>query len=135
LESEDNGEDFLVSKADVLDGSFKEIIEDFVSALTSTPDELVVSDQNDEVVVVEDDCSLFLHEISHDVFTFEVETEERGIVPLLQVGEDLFPPDFDDYLEEEKEPEEQSVSSHHSRLASPLQLFTRLCLSEIFSRV
>jgi hypothetical protein len=109
LESEDNGEDFPVSKADVLDGSFEEIIEDFVSALTSAPDELAVSDQNDEVVVVEEDCSLFLHEISHDVFTFEVETEERGIVPLLQVGEALFPPDFDDYLEEEKEPEEQSA--------------------------
>jgi hypothetical protein len=103
LESEDNGEDFPVSKADVLDGSFEEIIEDFVSALTSAPDELVVSDQNDEVVVVEEDCSLFLHEISHDVFTFGVETEERGIVPLLQVGEALFPPDFDDYLEEEQQ--------------------------------
>jgi hypothetical protein len=102
LESEDNGEDFPVSKANVLDGSFEEIIEDFVSALTSAPDELVVSDQNDEVVIVEEDCSLFLHEISHDVFTFGVETEERGIVPLLQVGEALFPPDFDDYLEEEQ---------------------------------
>jgi hypothetical protein len=102
LESEDNGEDFPVSKADVLDGSFKEMIEDFVNALTSAPDELAVSDQNDEEVVMEEDCSLFLHEISHDVFTFGVEMEERGIVPLLQVGEALFPPDFDDYLEEEQ---------------------------------
>jgi hypothetical protein len=103
LESEDNGEDFPVSEADVLDGSFEEIIEDFVYALTSAPDELAVSDQNDEEVVVEEDCSLFLHDISHDVFTFGVETEERGIVPFLQVGEDLFPPDFDDYLEEEQQ--------------------------------
>jgi hypothetical protein len=74
-----------------------------LDALTSTPDELVVSDQSDEEVVVEEDCSLFLHEISHDVFTVGVETEERGIVPFLQVGEALFPPDFDDYLEEEKQ--------------------------------
>jgi hypothetical protein len=103
LESEDHGEDFQVTKADVLDGSLKEMIEDFVSALASAPDELVVSDQNDEVVVVEEDCSLFLHKISHDVFTFEVETEEQGIIPLLQVGEVLFPPDFDDYLEEEQQ--------------------------------
>jgi hypothetical protein len=109
LESEGNGEIFPVFKVDDLSSSFEEMIEDFVSALTSAPDELAVSDQNDEVVVVEEDCSLFLHEISHDVFTFEVETEERGIVPLLQVGEALFPPDFDDYLEEEKEPEEQST--------------------------
>jgi hypothetical protein len=49
------------------------------------------------------DCSLFLHEISHDVFTVGVETEEQGIVPFLQVGESLFPPDFDDYLEEEQQ--------------------------------
>jgi hypothetical protein len=83
LESEDNWEGFPVSEADVLDGSFKEIIEDFVNALTSAPDELAVSDQNDEEVVVEEDCSLFLHDISHDVFTFGVETEERGIVPFL----------------------------------------------------
>jgi hypothetical protein len=103
LKSEDCAEDLPVSEADVLDGSFEEIIEDFVNALTSSPDELVVSDQNDEEVVVEEDCSLFLHEISQDVFTFGVETEERGIVPFLQVGEALFPPDFDDYLEEEQQ--------------------------------
>jgi hypothetical protein len=52
LESEDNGVDFPVSKVDVLDGSFKEMIEDFVNTLTSSPDELVVSDQNDEEVVM-----------------------------------------------------------------------------------
>jgi hypothetical protein len=66
LKSEDNGEDFPVSKADVLDGSLEENIEDPVSALTSVPDELVVSEQNDEAVVGEEDCSLFFHDISHD---------------------------------------------------------------------
>jgi hypothetical protein len=84
LESEDNGEDFPVTKADVLDGSLKEMIEDFVSALASAPDELAVSEQNDEVVVGEEDCSLFLHEISHDVFTFGIEKEDLEIVPFLQ---------------------------------------------------
>jgi hypothetical protein len=198
LKSEDCAEDLPVSEADVLDGSFEEIIEDFVNALTSAPDELAVSDQYDEEVVVEEDCSLFLHEISHDVFTFGVEMEERGIVPFLQIREALFPPDFDDYLEEEQQNptspfadqngqpfydsyescselemqdfqeqsfptgpvyddyesdpgrakkrkknqrsslpfiQNQSVSSHHLRSASPLQLFTRLCLSEIFGRM
>jgi hypothetical protein len=52
---------------------------------------------------VEEYCSLFLHDISHDVFTFGIEKKERGIVPFLQVGEALFPPNFDDYLEEEQQ--------------------------------
>jgi hypothetical protein len=51
---------------------------------------------------VEEDFSLFLHKISHDVFTFGVEMEEQGIAPFLQIREDLSPPDFDDYLEEEQ---------------------------------
>jgi hypothetical protein len=84
LKSEDNGEDFRVSKADVLDGSLEENIEDLISALTSVPDKLVVSEQNDEVVVREEDCSLFLHKISHDVFTFGIEKEDLEIVPFLQ---------------------------------------------------
>ena len=45
LKSEDYAEDLPVSEANVLNGSFEEIIEDFVNALTSAPDELVVSDQ------------------------------------------------------------------------------------------
>jgi hypothetical protein len=103
LESEDSEEDFPVFKADDLSSSFEEIIEDFLDTLAYSPDEPAVSELNNEVVVVEEDCSLFLHEISHDVFTFGVETEERGIFPLLQDGEALFPPDFDDYLEEEQQ--------------------------------
>jgi hypothetical protein len=103
LKYEDCAEDFPVLEADALSNSFEEIVEDLLDELASTPDELVVSDQSNEEVVVEEDFSLFLHEISHDVFTFGVETEERGIVPFLQVGEALFPPDFDDYLEEEQQ--------------------------------
>jgi hypothetical protein len=55
LKSEDCAEDFPVSKADVLGGSFEEIIEDFVNALTSSPDEPAVSDQNGKEVVVEEE--------------------------------------------------------------------------------
>jgi hypothetical protein len=108
LESEDNGEDFPVTKADVLDGSLKEMIEDFVSALASAPDELAVSDQSDEVVVGEEDCSLFLHEISHDVFTFGIEKEDLEIVPFLQDEEVWCSPSFNDYsVEEQQSPTSQ----------------------------
>jgi hypothetical protein len=103
LKYQDCAEDFPVPEADALSNSFEEIVEDLLDELASTPDELAVSDQSNKEVVVEEDCSLFLHEISHDVFTFGVETEERRIVPFLQVGEALSPPDFDDYLEEEQQ--------------------------------
>jgi hypothetical protein len=104
LESKDNGENFLVLDSDVLDIFFEKNIEDFVAieTLASVHGEPVVSDFKKEAMV-EMDGSLFLHKISHDVFTFGVETEEWGIVPFLQVGEALFPPDFDDYLEEEQQ--------------------------------
>jgi hypothetical protein len=103
LKSEDNGEDFPVSEADVLDGSLEENIEDPVSASTSVPDELAVSEQNDEVVVGEEDCSLFLHEISHDVFTFGIGKEDLEIVPFLQDEEVWCSPSFNDYSVEEKQ--------------------------------
>jgi hypothetical protein len=103
LKYEDCAEDFPALEAEALSNSFEEIVEDLLDELASTPDELAASDQNHEEIVVEEDCSLFLHEISHDVFTFGVEAEERGIAPFLQVGEALFPPDFDDYLEEEQQ--------------------------------
>jgi hypothetical protein len=102
LKSEDNGEDFPVSKADVLDDSLEENIEDLVSTLTSVPDELAISEQNDEVVVVEEDCSLFLHKISHDVFTFGIEKEDLEIVPFLQKQEAWWSPSFNDYSVEEQ---------------------------------
>jgi hypothetical protein len=52
---------------------------------------------------VEEDCSLFLHEISHDVFTFGIEKKDREIVPFLQDGGVLCSPNFDDYSDEEKQ--------------------------------
>jgi hypothetical protein len=108
LKSEDNGEDFPVSEADVLDGTLEENIEDPISASTSVPDELVVSEQNDEVVVGEEDCSLFLHKISHDVFTFGIRKEDLEIVPFLQDEEVWCSPSFNDYsVEEQQSPTSQ----------------------------
>ena len=92
MKYEDCVDDFPVLEADALSNSFEEIVEDLLDELASTPDELAISDQSNKEVVVEEDCSLFLHEIFHDVFTFRVETEEQGIVPFLQVGEALSPP-------------------------------------------
>ena len=47
---------------------------------------------------MEEDSSLFLHEISHDVFTFGTEKKDREIVPLR-----LVVPSFEDYSDEEKQ--------------------------------
>jgi hypothetical protein len=63
---------------------------------------------------VEEDCSLFLHEISHDVFTFGIEKKDREIVPILQDGGVLCSPSFDDYSDEEK----QSPTSHLDSMRS-----------------
>jgi hypothetical protein len=116
LESEDNGEDFPVLEADVLGSSFEEDIEDFIAALVSAPDEPVVSDLKEEAMA-EVDGSLFLHEISHDVFTFGVEMEDREVVPFLQNGGVLFSPNFDDYLEEEQQsPTSQLVTIGEANL-------------------
>jgi hypothetical protein len=98
LESEDNEEDFPVFEADDLSSSFEEIIEDFMDALASTPDEPAVLELNEEAIV-EEDCSFFLHEISHDVFTFGIERKDREAVPFLQDG--------GVHGEDEEEPEEQ----------------------------
>jgi hypothetical protein len=66
--------------------------------------------------MVEMDCSLFLHEISHDVFTIGVEMEDREIVPFLQNVGVLFSPNFDDYLEQEQQtPTSQFVDHRRSQ--------------------
>jgi hypothetical protein len=103
LKYEDCAEVFPVLEADALSNSSEEIVEDSLDELASAPDELAVSDQSNERIVVEEDGSLFLHEISHEVFTCGIEKGDLGIVPLLQVEEALFTPDFDDYLEEEQQ--------------------------------
>jgi hypothetical protein len=85
LEYKDSEEDFPVFEADDLSSSFEEIIEDFLDALASTPDEPTVSELNEEAIV-EEDCSFFLHKISHDVFKFGIERKDRKAVPFLQDG-------------------------------------------------
>jgi hypothetical protein len=85
LESEGNKKDFRVFEADDLRSSFEEIIEDFLDALASSPDEPAISKLNEESIV-EGDCSFFLHEISHDVFTFWIERKDHEVVPFLQDG-------------------------------------------------
>jgi hypothetical protein len=76
LESEDSEEDFLVFEVDDLSSSFEDIIEDFLDGLAFSLDEPVVSDLKEEAIM-EEDCSFFLHEISHDVFTFGIEEKDR----------------------------------------------------------
>jgi hypothetical protein len=110
LESDGNEEDFPVFEADDLSSSFEEIIEDFLDALASAPDEPVVSELNEEAIV-EEDCSFFLHEISHDVFTFGIERKDRETVPFLQDGEV--------HEEDEEEPEEQ-LSAHFFSYPEPV---------------
>ena len=85
LESNGNEEDFPVFEADDLSSSFEEIIEDFLDALASAPNEPSVSELNEEAIV-EEDYSFFLHDISHDVFTFGIERKDRKVVPFLQDG-------------------------------------------------
>jgi hypothetical protein len=98
VHSEGSEEDFPVFKVDALSNSFEDIIEDFLDALASAPDEPVVPDLSEEAIV-EEDCSFFLHQISHDVFTFGMEEKDRETVPFLQDGR------------VQEEPEEQ-LSAH-----------------------
>jgi hypothetical protein len=98
LESEDNEEDFPVFEADDLSISFEDIIEYFLDALASALDEPAVSYLNEEAIV-EEDFSFFLHEISHDVFTFGIEEKDQETFPISQDG--------GVYGEDEEEPEEQ----------------------------
>jgi hypothetical protein len=98
VHSESSEEDFPFFMVDALSNSFEEIIEDFLVALASTPDGPAVSKLNEESIV-EEDRFFFLHEISHDVFTFGIEREDREIVPCSQ--------DWGMHEEDEEEPEEQ----------------------------
>jgi hypothetical protein len=84
-EVERYAEDFPSFEVDSLGSSFEEDIEDFIVALVSAPNAPAISDLKEEASV-EEDCSLFLHEISHDVFTFGIELKDREIVPFLQDG-------------------------------------------------
>jgi hypothetical protein len=96
---EENTEDFPVLEVVVLGGPTDEgSIQDsmVVETLVSAPHKPVVSVLK-ERAIVEEDSSLFLHEISHDVFTFGTEKKDREIVPLWPVV-----PSFEDYSDEEQ---------------------------------
>ena len=67
-----------------------------VETLVSSPQNLVVLVLK-ERAIVEEDSSLFLHDISHDVFTFGTEKKDREVIPLWPVV-----PSFEDYSNEEK---------------------------------
>jgi hypothetical protein len=108
LESEDNGEDFPVLEADVLGSSFEEVIEDFIASLASSPNEPIVSFLKEESIM-EEDCSLFLHDISHDVFTFGIELKDQEIVPFLQYWGVFCSPIFDDHSSKEQTTEPYPV--------------------------
>jgi hypothetical protein len=72
-----------------------------VEALVSASNNPIVSVLNEEVIV-EKDCPLFLHEISHDVFTFGIEKKNQKIIPFLQYGGVLSSLSFNDYSVEEQ---------------------------------
>jgi len=96
LESAERTKYFPVLEEDVLGGPTDEgSIEDsmVLETLVSTPNKPVVSVLKQQAIV-EEDSSLFLHEISHDVFTFGTEKKDSDIVPIWPVV-----PSFDDYLE------------------------------------
>jgi hypothetical protein len=97
---EENTEDFLVLEAFVLSGPTDEGSIEYsmvVETSVSAPHNLVVSVLKKQAIV-EEDSSLFLHEISHDVFTFGTEKKDWEIIPLWYVV-----PRFDDYSNEEQQ--------------------------------
>jgi len=121
LESQGNEEGFPVLEAHVLSNSFEEVIEDFIVALVSAPDESIVSDLKEEAIV-EEESSLFLHDISHDVFTFGIELKDQEIVPFLQDGGVLCSPSFDDHFGKEQTTEPYPLSTkenYHEEISHP----------------
>jgi hypothetical protein len=85
VHSEGSEEDFSIFMADAPNTPFEEIIEDFLDALASASNEPAISELN-EKSIMEEDCSFFLHKISHDVFAFGIERKDREVVPSLRDG-------------------------------------------------
>ena len=110
LQSKGNREGFPVLEAHVLSSSFEEVIEDFIVALVFAPDESVVLYLKEEVIV-EEDSSLFLHDISHEVFTFGIESKDWEVIPFLQDGGVLCSPSFDDHSGKEQTVEPYPLST------------------------
>jgi hypothetical protein len=106
-------EDFPVLEADVLDSPTDDDgVGDFIAEapLYSAPDEPVVSELKEQIVV-EEDSSLFLQEISHYVFSPGIEMKDHEIAPVLQDVGVLHSPSFDEYSDEENR------SLHHILIA------------------
>jgi hypothetical protein len=76
VHSEGREEDFPVFMVDAPNTPFEEIIEDFLDVLASASNEPAISKLN-EKAIMEEDCSFFLHDISHDVFSFGIERKDR----------------------------------------------------------
>jgi hypothetical protein len=78
-----------------------------VDALYSSPSTHIVSYLKEEIVL-EEDPSLFLQEISHEMFSPRIEMKNQEIAPVLQDGGFLRSLGFDEYSDEEK----QILASH-----------------------
>jgi hypothetical protein len=104
FKSIESAEDFPILEADVLGSSIEDDNEYFIAVetLVSAPDEPSISDLKEESIV-EDDCPLSLHKISHDLFTFGIEKKDREIVPFLQDGGVFFSPNSVDCFDEDKQ--------------------------------
>jgi hypothetical protein len=85
VHSEGREEDFPVFMVDAPNTPFEEIIEDFLDVLASASNEPAISKLN-EKAIMEEDCSFFLRDISHDVFSFGIERKDREAVPSLRDG-------------------------------------------------
>jgi hypothetical protein len=100
------------SLQDMIDDSTDDCIA--IDALYFSPDAPVVSDLKEEIVV-EEDFSLFLQEVSHDVFSPVIEEKNQEIAHFsLQDKRVLGSPIFDEYSDEE----EKIPTSHFVDLGS-----------------
>jgi hypothetical protein len=90
-------------------------VDDYIAmdVLFSAPDTPVVSDLEEEIVV-EEDSSLFLQEVFHNVFLPRIEEKNQEITPFLQDGGILRSPLFNECSDEEQ----QISTPHFSDLGS-----------------
>ena len=79
-------------------------VDDYIAmdVLFSTPNTPVVSNLEEEIVL-EDNSSLFLQEVFHDVFLPRIEEKNQEITPFLQDGGILCSPLFNECLDEEQQ--------------------------------
>jgi hypothetical protein len=105
LKFKESAEDFPVLEANVLDNPTNDdSIEDYKAVEVSffAPDESDVPVFKEETIV-EEDSSLFLKDISHDVFASEIEMKNQEIAPVLQDGGVVCSSNFVVYSDEEQQ--------------------------------